>query len=62
MYVTYYLIISEYREFKGQGVVIYYFRANPLCAKYACIWLNKYSIDFDQTSVKSRSVYSLFKN
>ena len=28
---------------------------------FACIWLNNCSIDFDQTSVKSRSVYSLLK-
>ena len=33
-----------------------------MCAKFAFIWLNNYSIDFDQTSVKSRSVYSLLKN
>ena len=28
---------------------------------FACIWLNNYSIDFDQTSVKSRALYSLKK-
>ena len=38
------------------------FDQNPLCAKFASIWLNNYAIDFDQTSVKSRSVYSLLKN
>ena len=56
MYVTHYLIILEYGKFKTQGVVICYFLSNPLCAKFACVWLNNYSIDFDQTSVKSRSV------
>ena len=39
-----------------------YFRSNPLCAKFAYVFLNNYSIDFDQTSVKSRSVYFLWKN
>ena len=34
-----------------------YFRSNPLFTKFVCIWLKKYSIGFDQTSVKSRSVY-----
>ena len=32
-----------------------YFRSNPLCANFAYVFLDNYSIDFDQASVKSRS-------
>ena len=31
--------------------------SNPLCANFAYVFLINYSIDFDQASVKSRSVY-----
>ena len=39
-----------------------YFRSNPFCANFAYISLNNYSIDFDQASVKPRSVYFVWKS
>ena len=38
-------------------MLLSYFRSNPLCANFAYVFLNNYSIDFDQASVKSRSVH-----
>ena len=45
---------------RGQRDVSY-FQSNPLCANFAYVLLNNYSIDFDQASVKSRSVYLVLK-
>ena len=60
MYVILYVIILDKDKFKHQGEkkgFVSYFQSNPLCANFAYVFLNNYSIDFDQASVKSRSVY-----
>ena len=38
-----------------------YFRPDPLSTNFAYVFLNNYSIDFDQAFVKSRSVYFVLK-
>ena len=60
---VYDIISDNFRLGKVQAsgvrkVICCYFRLNPLCASFAYVFLNtNYSIDVNQASVKSRSVY-----